>query len=446
LLPSAVRAIVVASEGASMVGKWRLAGAVAALSMMGFSAAAAGKVAPSEANWASRPTTEEYGEAYGKVLKEGVFFRAVVHCAVEENGDLSGCRVVRDTPAGGGFGAALLSLAPKYRRKPPRQNDPREVYIADGWFSYDKAADWLKRPTPEDLLAVFPTAAYKRGQSGKAIINCIVTQQGALTDCVTLEETPAGAGFGSAAIALTPQFLMRPATWKGAPIASSANIPITFVAQGAGETFGSKKVVTAAIMWSEAPSYADVVEAYPTKARGERKGGRATLACSMTEAGRLTHCDVAMSNPEGYGFDVAAKALAKGFSFPVRNDGDRKATHSIEVHVPFTFDPAMLDEGTHVVGKPSWAALPTREQVQSAFKDVKVTGTARAMLGCAIQPGGSLDGCKVTSETPSGLGVGAAALALAPTFRLTTWTAEGLPVVGGVINIPIRYEGDPAPM
>jgi hypothetical protein len=42
------------------------------------------------------------------------------------------------------------------------------------------------------------------------------------------------------------------------------------------------------------------------------------------------------------------------------------------------------------------------------------------------------------------LGIGQAALALAPTFRLSTWTAEGLPVVGGAINIPLRYEAKAA--
>lgn len=57
-----------------------------------------------------------------------------------------------------------------------------------------------------------------------------------------------------------------------------------------------------------------------------------------------------------------------------------------------------------------------------------------------MQQGGSVSDCKVVTEDPAGQGVGQAALSLAPHFRLTTWTAEGLPTVGGTINIPLRYE------
>ncbi len=409
------------------------------------SALAGEKMPPSEANWASRPSIEEYKAAFGKLATDGVFLRAVVHCAVGDSGELSGCRVVRETPAGAGVGAALQALTPKYRRKPPGQRDPREVNITYAWFNSDKAADWLRRPTPENLLAVFPTEAFRRGQDGRAIINCVVTVQGVLADCVTLEETPTGAGFGGAAIALTPQFLMRPAMQNGAPVSSVVTMPLNFITGGPGETFGARKVVTGPLGWSDAPTYSDVAAAYPAKARSEKVGGRATLACNMNEKGQLTNCSIATSEPKGYGFDIAAKGLAKQFAFPVRSDEDRKATHGLEIHLPIVFDAAMLEPTARVVGKPLWAILPTASQFSVAFKDVKAAGTARAMLGCTVEAGGALGDCAVVSETPAGQGIGVAALTLTPIFRLTTWSAEGLPVVGGAIRIPIRYEGEPAP-
>lgn len=398
----------------------------------------------SEANWASRPTEAEVAAALNPVIKTDALYRAVVRCGVADDGALTDCRIERETPANSGVGAATLSLAPKYRRKPPGKSDPREVRIIQGDESVDKAADWLRRPTPEQLLAVFPTQAYRRGQSGKAIINCIVTVQGALTDCATMEETPAGAGFGGAAIALTPQFLMRPAQKGGKPVASVVNMPINFRMDGPGDSFATRRVIDAAIAWTEAPTYDEVAEAYPAKARAQRKGGRATVACDMTGEGRLADCQTISADPKGYGFEAAAKLLAKRFRLEVRSDEDRKAAKGLEFHVPIVFDPGMLDPATRVVGKPSWSSLPTQLQLLAAFKDVKAAGSSRAVLDCAVRAGGVLGDCKVTSETPAGVGVAAAALGATPSFRLTTWTAEGLPVVGGRVTIPIRYEA-PAP-
>jgi hypothetical protein len=37
------------------------------------------------------------------------------------------------------------------------------------------------------------------------------------------------------------------------------------------------------------------------------------------------------------------------------------------------------------------------------------------------------------------MGFGAAALSLAPKFQVNPWSAEGLPVVGGRIRVPMRY-------
>src|SRR5262245_12432033 len=94
------------------------------------------------------------------------------------------------------------------------------------------AADWLKRPTAEMLRAAWPAAAAKKGIGGKTVISCKVSVAGALFDCKVAEETPAGSGFGAAAIAMTPQLLMRPATLDGKPVVSEMNIPFNFKSFG----------------------------------------------------------------------------------------------------------------------------------------------------------------------------------------------------------------------
>lgn len=392
--------------------------------------------------WAKEASSSDIAAAAPEVARSGVFSQGVVRCSVENDGNLVGCRVVSETPIGSGVGDAVLSLTPKFRREPPGKDDLREVNVVVGWSNIDKPADWRRRPSAEDLLAVFPREAFRREVSGYAVISCVVTVQGALNDCVVIDESPAGMGFGGAAIALTPQFTMKPALLRGEPVISTARFPIRFGAVGGGLAAAGKKVLPANISWSEAPTFADMAAAYPSRAREEGIGGRAMLACRMDRDGRLTGCSVAASSPVGYGFDRAAKALAKKFAYPVTTDEDRKAVREVIVHLPITFDPAMIDQAESVVGKPTWVAVPRREQLLAAFADLSVTDTARVMMRCMVQPGGSLSGCSVVSEAPTGASVGAAALTLVPGFRLSTWTTEGLPVVGGTVTIPLRYEPD----
>jgi TonB family protein len=318
------------------------------------------------------------------------------------------------------------------------------VVVNYGRLPFDKAPDWLRKPTASDLLTVWPTAAWRRGQGGKAVIDCMISVQGALYDCVSTWEKPAGENFGAAAIALTPQFLMRPATLKGEPVISVVNIPINFLWPGGsgGGGGGGHKVAQASMAWEEAPSYAQVIAAYPKKAKAEGVVGRATLACQFTSAGKVDHCQTVTEEPKGQGFAEAAKALSKQFRAPSQPAGGGSWS-GVDVQLPFAFDRSMQTDHVPAVGKPTWAKLPANEDTAAAFATVfkSVEGTVRVTLTCTVQPGGGVDGCTVEREDPAGKGVGDAALTLARHFRLTTWTMEGLPTIGATINIPLRYEG-----
>jgi hypothetical protein len=196
--------------------------------------------------------------------------------------------------------------------------------------------------------------------------------------------------------------------------------------------------------WLEAPSYAQVIAAYPKKAKAEGVVGRATLNCEFMSTGKLEHCNTVAEEPKGQGFADAAKALSKQFRAPAKTS-DGASLAGVDVQLPFAFDRSMQTEKIPAVGTPKWASLPTAEETAAAFGAVSKTveGTVRVMLTCTVQAGGTVDGCTVAREEPAGKGVAQAALSLAPHFRLTTWTMEGLPTIGATINIPLRYEGGP---
>jgi TonB family protein len=257
-----------------------------------------------------------------------------------------------------------------------------------------------------------------------------------------VEETPAGVGFGDAAVALTPQLLMKPARLKGEAVLSTANIPISWVglAGAAGALIPGRKVARPDLPWSTAPSYAEVAAAYPAKAREAKIGGRATIGCDLNKEGRLVNCVTVSAEPKGYGFEAAAKGLMKSFTLPVENEADRKVVQSVSVHMPVVFAPVMLTDAKPLSGKPVWARLPDAEELDKAFANVKAGDPVRVMMECQVVARGAVEGCRVESEAPAGAGVAAAALALAPGFRLTPWTAEGLPVIGASVRIPLRYQ------
>lgn len=84
---------------------------------------------------------------------------------------------------------------------------------------------WEQRPSGADIAAVYPSAAAERGVSGQAVIGCGLQSDGSLTRCRIISEAPADAGFGQAALKLTPKFRAR----AGADLeASVVRLPIRF--------------------------------------------------------------------------------------------------------------------------------------------------------------------------------------------------------------------------
>ena len=411
---------------------------------------------PPPSRWARTPAPEQYRQMRASAgVKPGS--RAVVRCHVDDAGALSACATVTETPAGSGYGRALASLAPAFQIKPEMVKTEAPgglLFLQDETFQADTPPSWLHKPSEHDLLVVWPKPAWAKHLSGKAVISCLISLQGALYDCVAIWETPSGENFGAAAIALTPQLLFKPGAVKGQPVVSMVNIPFNFAMQpggggGHGEPEDGRLTLPAAMAWLQAPSYADMAAAYPKKAREAHLSGHVTVDCSFTNSGGLSDCTTISEEPKGQGFGAAAHNLARQFHAPA--ELPLKTLKNADVQIPFTFDATVLTDAKPAIGKPRWAVLPSLQETSAAFDAVtkgSVTGTVRVMLNCTVRSGGGVSDCSVTREEPAGQGVGQAAMGLVPHFKITTWTTEGLPTGGGTINIPLRYEGagkEPAP-
>jgi len=84
--------------------------------------------------------------------------------------------------------------------------------------------------------------------------------------------------------------------------------------------------------------------------------------------------------------------------------------------------------------------MPTRREVVEAYpsRAWNHRASGMAVISCAVTADGRLSDCLAKSEDPSGEGFAAAALRLAPRFRIKP-AHEGQSIAGGRIEVPVRF-------
>lgn len=90
---------------------------------------------------------------------------------------------------------------------------------------------------------------------------------------------------------------------------------------------------------------------------------------------------------------------------------------------------------------PVWMRKPDGENLARVYPFVAMQRnlSGAATMECSVNSDGTLAGCKVVAESPAGAGFGDATLRLAKYFQMKSTTADGKPVAGGTVRIPIRF-------
>ncbi len=309
--------------------------------------------------------------------------------------------------------------------------------------------DWQQKPTGEDVLRYYPQGAQMKGLGGRAAINCNVTAQGALADCVVSEESPIGEGFGEAALKLAPNFRMRPMLKNGVPVdGGKIHIPIRFQLPGGlvdPLTVQLSCYGQSAAMADRQPDSAEAWTAYfsaqiaalaanskssPTIFEDELKGAHLSAVRAKgpgpSEPQLRTCIDFANSHSDAY--------IATGGAAPV-------PIVLAYAEPPAVVAPPAPGVRVSVITNPDWLRKPTGEEMMALYPQAAADNgvEGRALIRCTVSARGTLVDCFIVSEDPPGAGFGAAALAMTPSFLMRPMTKDGSPVDGGRIQIPIAF-------
>ncbi len=127
---------------------------------------------------------------------------------------------------------------PPPRRAAPHLRKGADVPVrarapAGGARIYDPI--WVSFPNAEEIGRRYPAAARGKGRNGAAMLDCLIGEDGALRDCRVASETPAGLGFGRAALKLAPLFRAGRANAHGWPAAGyRVRAPVEWSAPASG--------------------------------------------------------------------------------------------------------------------------------------------------------------------------------------------------------------------
>jgi hypothetical protein len=83
---------------------------------------------------------------------------------------------------------------------------------------------------------------------------------------------------------------------------------------------------------------------------------------------------------------------------------------------------------------------PAKSGLQAQVQSLTQPRMAMALLECRVQGDGGLNGCRVAAESPSQMGVGEAALAMASQVRIDPLGPDGKPRAGETVSVPVRIQ------
>lgn len=93
------------------------------------------------------------------------------------------------------------------------------------------------------------------------------------------------------------------------------------------------------------------------------------------------------------------------------------------------------------VTRPDWKKRPDLKDLRRLYPREAKGATGQTAASCLIDAKGHMSDCTLIHEAPMGLGFGDATLKLARKFRMKKLDADGHPVAGRRLNLPVTWYG-----
>jgi hypothetical protein len=161
---------------------------------------------------------------------------------------------------------------------------------------------------------------------------------------------------------------------------------------------------------------------------------------SGAAAGSLKDCQVIKESPAGHDFDKAALGLATKFHLAPTALARAPSSTPVWVDIPIRLPPPAA-AAERRIDAPRWITGLDPKATPKLFPPEAVAQgltTGRGVARCTVGADGALTSCTPESGDPDGLGFSEAAVRLASGMKMNLWSADGAPVEGGVVHVPVR--------